>query len=294
MISRTLTVLLTLVALAGTCLAGDAGFSAKPSAEKAGDKVKIAFVVAAPTDVEVAVLGADGKVVRHLAAGVLGAKTPPPEPLKPGLAQGLEWDGRDDAGKPAAGGPFKVRVGAGMAAKLRGTMGGNPYVFGTPHETARLDLATDKNGLLYVYHVGCYKGDGTLTIQVHDASGKYLKTILPAPADMPFEKIEPFRAIKLEDGTWCFDNFGGGRFPQLYPGMGGPKQGGTSLIPTVTPDDRLVLFNDRSAFMIKSDGSAPGKSYQRSLWSSDWNNNWGNPPNTGGCPAPGFFGQRDE
>ena len=60
--------------------AGEATFAAKPSATKDGDKVKVSFAVSAPTDVEVAVLSGDGKVVRHLAAGVLGTKNPPPEP----------------------------------------------------------------------------------------------------------------------------------------------------------------------------------------------------------------------
>src|SRR6516165_4369174 len=93
-------------------------FAHKPTVTAAGKGFKIAFVVSAPTDVEVAVLGADGKVVRHLAAGVLGGTIPPPEPLKAGLAQEILWDGTDDFGKPATGGPFKVRVRAGMDVKL--------------------------------------------------------------------------------------------------------------------------------------------------------------------------------
>jgi len=64
----------------GLSLVGEVSFSSKPSASKAGEAVKVAFAVSAPTDVEVAVLSGDGKVVRHLAAGVLGAKNPPPEP----------------------------------------------------------------------------------------------------------------------------------------------------------------------------------------------------------------------
>ena len=98
--------------LLGTAWAGEAppAFTKKPAATRAGDKTKIEFAVDRSTDVEVAVLGADGKVVRHLAAGVLGGRNDPPAPLKPGLAQSLEWDGCDDLGKPAAGGPLTVRV----------------------------------------------------------------------------------------------------------------------------------------------------------------------------------------
>jgi len=260
MISRTLTVLLTLVALAGTCLAGDVGFSAKPSAEKAGDMVKISFAVAAPTDVEVAVLGADGKVVRHLAAGVLGAKTPPPEPLKPGFAQALEWDGRDDADKPAAGGPFKVRVGLGMQAKLGRIIGGDPYAI----EDVQ-GIATDKDGRLYVLHKAYRKGDGPMYLQVYDRTGKYLRTILPAPPDMPFEKVAPFGAAKMNDGSWLFQNHWG-RWPHLYP-IGSGKATTLMLAPRATDDGKLMLHTDGQIFFLGTDGSAPdGKFEGTRLW----------------------------
>ena len=90
----------------------EVSFSKKPQAEKKGDKTIITFKVSEPTDVEVAVLDSKGNIVRHLAAGVLGKN--PPKPLKPGLSQSLEWDKKDDNGKKAEGGPFKVRVRAGM------------------------------------------------------------------------------------------------------------------------------------------------------------------------------------
>ena len=55
-------------------------FTAKPTAAKAGDKVKVEFAVDRETDVAVYVLDAQGKCVRHLAAGVLGGKAPRPSP----------------------------------------------------------------------------------------------------------------------------------------------------------------------------------------------------------------------
>ena len=71
---------------------------------------RIAFEVAQPTDVEISVLDAGDRVVRHLAAGVLGGEFAPPEPLQKGMRQSIEWDGTDDSGQLAAGGPFTVRV----------------------------------------------------------------------------------------------------------------------------------------------------------------------------------------
>ena len=64
-------------------------------------------------------------MVRGLAGGVLGAKTPAPAPLKPGLAQELVWDGKGDWNLPVESGPFRVRVRAGMGAGpgIAGTRG---------------------------------------------------------------------------------------------------------------------------------------------------------------------------
>ncbi|MHC4914189.1 MAG: hypothetical protein ACYTGB_01750 [Planctomycetota bacterium] len=90
-------------------------FTAKPTAVRAGAGAKITFAVNRETDVAVFIEGANGKTVRHLVAGVLGKN--PPKPLKPGLAQTVEWDGKADYGKPAGNGPFKVRVALGLGAK---------------------------------------------------------------------------------------------------------------------------------------------------------------------------------
>jgi len=46
-----------------------------------------------------------------------------------GFSQKLEWDGKDDYGGAAKGGPFKVRVRAGMRAKLERIVVGDPYAY---------------------------------------------------------------------------------------------------------------------------------------------------------------------
>src|SRR5262245_19238332 len=101
-------------------------FANPPQVTRAGGTVTVAFTLKEATDVEVAVLDAKGRVVRHLAAGVLGGKNPPPAPLKPGLEQKLTWDGKDDLGKPAAGGPFQVRVRAGTSVRFGKMIGASP------------------------------------------------------------------------------------------------------------------------------------------------------------------------
>ena len=76
-----------------------ASFTRKPAVTRSGDTTRIEFEVSREVDVTVRIEDAAGHVVRHLAAGVLGKN--PPEPLRPGsLRQSLEWDGKDDSGKP--------------------------------------------------------------------------------------------------------------------------------------------------------------------------------------------------
>jgi len=218
-------VLAALFLVGGMALAGEASFSAKPSTAKDGDKVKISFAVAGPTDVEVAVLGADGKVVRHLAAGVLGAQAAPPEPLKAGLSQTLEWEGRDDLGKPAAGGPFKVRVRAGTTVKPGGFVG-DPEVL----ESGVYGLATDDKGQVYAATGGGYGGN-MFSIKVFDRDGKYLRTIFPYPASLKVEDVNGFAKQTPRDGKLNPPQFNG-LLPWIYPGalgglMGNRVQGET-------------------------------------------------------------------
>ncbi|HOX07376.1 MAG TPA: hypothetical protein PK280_13320 [Planctomycetota bacterium] len=176
--------------------AGEVSFTAKPAAAKDGDKVKISFTVSAPTDVEVAVLGADGKVVRHLVAGALGAKDAPPEPLKAGLAQALEWDGKDDAGKPAAGGPFKVRVRAGMRAEADG------FVLENPASTGSISsLAIGPKGSLYVFTRDPVDAHwGSLKIKVLSREGKHDRALMPFAADLAPERLKPMAVMQTESG----------------------------------------------------------------------------------------------
>ena len=88
-------------------------FTQAPTVVLQGTGYQILFGVSVSTDVEVAILDVQGKIVRHLAAGVIGQGTPP-VPLAAGLSQSLTWDGKDDSGNAAAGGPFSVRVRLGL------------------------------------------------------------------------------------------------------------------------------------------------------------------------------------
>jgi hypothetical protein len=199
--SKVLAILLVAFASEAALAGEGVTFTAKPAAARDGEKTKIGFAVSAPADVEVAVLGADGKIVRHLAAGVLGGKNPPAEPLKAGLVQSLQWDGKDDDGKPAAGGPFKVRVRAGMSVKFGRIIGTSPYTGNTPGNSDGLAVAPD--GTLYVKlasYVGILHSGLPWQLRRLDKAGKYQNTILPPPPSTDPAKASGFSLIDAGDG----------------------------------------------------------------------------------------------
>ena len=84
-----------------------------PVVTAAGGETRVAFEVAAPIDVTVAVLNTKNRIVRHVAAGVLGENAP--RPFKPGaLAQDLAWDHTDDLGRPVPPGAYRISVRLGL------------------------------------------------------------------------------------------------------------------------------------------------------------------------------------
>jgi hypothetical protein len=141
---------------------------------------KIEFTASATTDCAVAVVDAQGRIVRHLAAGVLGPNAP--EPLRQNsLAQSLGWDRKDDLGQPATGGPFTARVSLGLNPAFGRFIGHNPAALGSIR-----GLACGPGGELYILHVfgQLHPNDGSLQVSVFDRQGKYLRTILPFPAGL--------------------------------------------------------------------------------------------------------------
>jgi DNA-binding beta-propeller fold protein YncE len=171
-------------------------FTRSPTAAKSGDKVKIDFTVDRSTDVAVFVEDSHGKVVRHLVAGVLGKN--PPEPLRPdSLAQSLEWDGKDDFGKPAVGGPFKVHVGLGLRAEFGSFLMHNPEASG-----AISAVAVGPGGTLHVFHLdGTANGNmGGHKIKVYTREGKHVKVLAPFPANLAQERVKALGVFQTTEG----------------------------------------------------------------------------------------------
>ncbi len=195
--------LLLLFACTVTASAAEPSFISKPSAAKDGDGAKIEFTVSAPTDVEVAVLDAKGAVVRCLAAGLLGANAPEPF-KKDSLAQEVVWDGRDDAGKPAAGGPFKARVRLGLQPRLDRILGRNDNTLSGSIDT----VTVSPKGEIFVLLTDAYRGRAEL--RVLDRDGRYLRTIMPYSASTPPERSEPVGHVMID----------GKRQPLVFNGQG--------------------------------------------------------------------------
>ena len=254
--SKIASLVIAAILAASAVFAGETpSFSTKPTAKKAGEKIAISFAVKAPTDVEVSVLDATGRIVRHLAAGLLGGEKAPPAPLEPGLRQELEWDMRTDAGKPAEGGPFKVQVRLGVGFELDGFIGENRHHIGSV-----FGLATDDAGCVYVCSASTgNKGpDGTVYLLKYDRTGKYLKTLMPMAADLPRERLKGFNLIPAPGEHIVPRNYND-NWPVFYRGPG-------ALAPRVPADGTLTFFDWSRLSRLAADGGCAGDTFGREVW----------------------------
>lgn len=199
--------LVPVILVCGFALYARGELAEPPKVVPSDGNVVVTFAVKTPTDVEVAILNRDGKVVRHLAAGVLGGANPPPPPLKAGLAQRIEWDGNNDLGEKAGAGPFQVRIRCGMSVKFGRTIGGSPYtgsVVTMPYRAPVNGLTVDADGKLYVKimsSVGSHGNSGMWPWQLRkfDRDGKYVSTLLPYAPSTERAKASGFELIDGEE-----------------------------------------------------------------------------------------------
>jgi hypothetical protein len=240
-------------------------FAKPPAAVRDGEAVKITFALSAETDVAVYVEAADGRIVRHLAAGLLGPKAP--EPLAPGkLEQSLVWDGKDDDGKPAAGAPFKVRVGAGLEARYAGTAFSEES--GPADIGEVMGLAVGPGGRAYVLAKRWQRAWWEATaVHVFRRSGEYEKTIKPPPGNLAADRLKDIGGPKGPAGN-ALPVVHRVLAMSLYPTEDFPQQ------MAVTPDGNLHLVTVPAGYTkpavqrlatIDSEGGVPYEEYTGGL-----------------------------
>ncbi len=211
-------------------------FTEKPAAGVQDDgKVVITFAVKGACDVAVGVVDATGKVVRHLAGGMLGDSAP--EPLQKGaLKQEIVWDGKDDDRKAAKGGPFSVRVELGLTAEFDRIIGWAGQKIDLPR-----GLTCGPDGTLYVvFGEGFYGHRRTTIISAFDRDGRYLRQVYPGPGGLPAAKRTGWPQVKPADGAEApVIHHVGSR--SVYPGayFGSGEHGS----PAVTADGKLVIVS---------------------------------------------------
>jgi hypothetical protein len=164
---------------------GPFAFAQKPKLRRRGDRITISFATKAHCDVTVAVENAAGKIVRHLACGVLGDKAPPP--LRKGsLEQELVWDGKDDQGRYIDDKEsHSVRVSLGLDPVFEKDLFSEPK---RRHGREAPIFQVAEEGV-YVYD----GGNALDFVELYGHDGKYLRTVYPFPAD----KISKVRGLNM-------------------------------------------------------------------------------------------------
>ncbi len=237
-------------------------FTEKPVVVRKGGGAEISFAVSEQTDVAVYILNKDGKVVRHLVAGVLGKN--PPAPLKPGLEQSIEWDGKDDYRQAVADpSACTVRVRVGMGVKLEQIAGGTPYMYflGSHGDHGRWGLtgvALKSDGKVYV--AGHSSTLGPVAIRCYDVDGNYERTVFPPPAGKDPAAMKGWGIHVKPDGTYTL-RYNRLTDPSVSTTLIDPELGMARMMPTPDPKT-LVMWNGLSRLVINTDGTIPPASKQ--------------------------------
>lgn len=180
----------------------------KPVLQREGQTWTVQFELDSLTDVEVAIIDAESsKVVRHLAAGVLGPQAPPPL-VKNSRAQKIAWDGRDDYGNPVRNPSLMaVRVRAGMSVSLAQIVGGDPYAYyseemgDNDHSPWAINGVVAKgDGNVYVW--GHSSNLGPPALRQYSVNGDYRRTLFPMPAGMDVNRMKGWGLNLRPDGTY--------------------------------------------------------------------------------------------
>ncbi len=149
-------------------------FTTAPKTSRKGEQLVLHFTTKTFCDVTVAIENAKGRILRHLASGVLGPNAPLPF-KKNSCEQNLVWDGCNDQGlaiKEKKG--LAIRVSLGLKPVFERTLYWSPKKRMNAVNPPVMAAAPEG---VYV-HAGC----GVDHIRLFDHQGNYVRTVYPFPA----------------------------------------------------------------------------------------------------------------
>ncbi|MHC4914851.1 MAG: NHL repeat-containing protein, partial [Planctomycetota bacterium] len=223
-------------------------FAEKPEVRLRGDRVTITFASKGRCDVTVAIEDAKGRIIRHLACGLLGPKAPPPL-KRDSLKQELVWDGKDDAGRYIDDKEScTVRVSLGLKARFERTLYWSPERRSTSHKYSERHspaVAAAPEGV-YVY-----EGGVSDQLRLFDHEGNYVRTVYPFPGG----KLKETKGLK-----WV-------AFPPdglKVPFKGNREQNtlltcGTSMSKALAVRGERIALADTGVNWLAADGTTGGK-----------------------------------
>ncbi|MEX0704560.1 MAG: hypothetical protein WD069_20840 [Planctomycetales bacterium] len=222
-------------------------FAEKPTVGRNGDMVTIRFAVREYCDATVAIEDENGKIVRHLASGVLGDNAPEPFQQK-SLKQTIVWDGKDEVGRYVDGKDrCRVRVSLGLKARMERTS------YWSPHKMAASGLGTYAQMQSAPEGVYVYFPGATEQLRLFDHDGNYVRTVYPFPRD----KIERIQGLKYQPFPPDDE-----RLPSKLLNHDQdtllPQEGSQAL---AVQGDRICLAGEKILF-LGTDGSSGGRNLE--------------------------------
>jgi hypothetical protein len=226
-------------------------FTKKPSLARQGDRVTVSFETKGFCDVTVAVENAAGKIIRHLASGVLGPNAPEPF-QRSRKSQAVVWDGKDDQGEYVDDvRHVSVRVSLGLKPRFERTLYWHPKRRVGMHHSPR--MVAQPEGV-YVY-----EGAGIESIKLFNHEGKYVRTVYPFPADR-VERVKGLGWSRFADGHRAPRHIGWWGATYLKGGIGVTHATwGTGAEGFAVRNGRIASISG-TVCRMKTDGSTGGVS----------------------------------
>jgi hypothetical protein len=219
-------------------------FTRKPAVTLVGkDKYEISFAVKGFCDVTVGLVDEKGKIVRHLASGVLGSNAPAPF-QKDSLEQKIIWNGKDDL-ETYVKEPEKLKVKVSLGLKpVFDKLLGSTDPRNIPGAVVGIAVAEDG---VYVLARGVngVSSHAHAYLRKFDHDGNYIQSLVPPPADLPWKRLTGMGWVEYEPGkkslqapiAWSSLRGNGKNF---LPGAGG---GGLIDCQPVVVGDRFYYTN---------------------------------------------------